>query len=129
MDDFVQLAQGSTNKLNAVRNHLLHTVDEVLATPEDASRQEAISLKKLKKGDGSWATRKAVLGWILDTSRQTLELPAHRKTACIQLGHADLIVIRPIQIVVAIALVNFAERLYATQPASDRVRLSRYRMR
>ena len=30
-------------------------------------------------GDGSWATRKLILGWILDTIRQTIELPAHRK--------------------------------------------------
>ncbi len=38
-----------------------------------------MSLKKLLKGDGSWATRKLILGWILDTVRQTLELPPHRK--------------------------------------------------
>jgi hypothetical protein len=31
------------------------------------------------KGDGSWAVRKILLGWILDAIRQTLELPAHRK--------------------------------------------------
>jgi hypothetical protein len=34
-------------------------------------------LKKLLKGDATWATRKAVLGWVLDTVEKTLELPAH----------------------------------------------------
>ena len=33
----------------------------------------------MKKGDGSWSTRKELLGWIVDTVRQTLELPPHRK--------------------------------------------------
>ena len=42
-------------------------------------RNEAISLKKLLKGDGSWGTRKIILGWLIDTIRQTIELPPHRK--------------------------------------------------
>jgi hypothetical protein len=37
-------------------------------------RKEAISEKKLNKGDGGWSQRKEVLGWILDTSKGTLEL-------------------------------------------------------
>jgi hypothetical protein len=36
-------------------------------------------LKKLLKGDGSWGTRKLILGWIIDTLSQTIELPEHRK--------------------------------------------------
>jgi hypothetical protein len=32
--------------------------------------------KKLLKGDGCWTTRKVVLGWLLDTVRQTIELPS-----------------------------------------------------
>ena len=55
--------------------------DKVLAQPllSKAHRAEAISLKKLLKGDGSWATRKLILGWIIDTLRQTLEIPAYCK--------------------------------------------------
>ena len=45
------------------------------------TRLEAISLKKLLKGEGSWNTRKVILGWIANTVRQTIELPAHRKQA------------------------------------------------
>ena len=54
-------------------------VDQVLATPDETveKRLEAISLKKLLKGEGSWNTRKVILCWIVDTVRQTIEMPAH----------------------------------------------------
>ena len=41
-------------------------------------RQEPASVKKLLKGDGTWDTRKIILGWILDTVNGTIELPPHR---------------------------------------------------
>ena len=67
--------------MKALRRSLWHAVDEVLTKPKEAttSRPEAISLKKLARGDGSWCARKEILGWIVDTLRQTLELPGHRK--------------------------------------------------
>ena len=81
MDDFIQLGQGGPARMKALRQHLLHAIDQVLARPEVSpdQRLEAVSLKKLLKGDGSWGTRKVILGWIVDTVRQTIELPAHRK--------------------------------------------------
>ena len=65
----------------ALRRHLLSTIDRVLAQPnsEESYRREAVSLKKLMKGDGAWSTRKIILGWVIDTVRQTVELPPHRK--------------------------------------------------
>ena len=44
--------------MNVLRRHLLHSIDKVLARPKvsSESRREAVSLKKMKKGDGSWAT-------------------------------------------------------------------------
>ena len=83
VDDFIQIGQGSTQRLNTLRRHLFHAIDEVLSRPglSEAHRNEAISLKKLLQGDGSWCTRKLILGWIIDTVRQTLELPPHRKIA------------------------------------------------
>ena len=55
-------------------------IDQVLSQPSEGSkRHEAVSLKKLLSGDGSWSTRKLILGWIVNTMRQTLELPPHRK--------------------------------------------------
>ncbi len=80
VDDFIQAGQGEAKRLGVLRRHLLHSIDEVLAQPmPDDKRNEAVSLKKLLKGDGGWNTRKLILGWIIDTARQTLELPAHRK--------------------------------------------------
>jgi hypothetical protein len=80
VDDFIQAGQGDVQQLTDLRRQLLHCVDEVLARPlPDESRNEAVSLKKLLKGDGSWGTRKLILGWIVDTVRQTIELPPHRK--------------------------------------------------
>ena len=67
--------------MGALRRHLLHAIDSVLAKPDVSSNQrnEAVSLKKMRMGDGSWSTRKELLGWIVNTMRQTLELPPHRK--------------------------------------------------
>ena len=48
-------------------------------------RAEAVSLKKLLQGDGSWNTQKIILGWIIDTLQQTLKLPAHRKRTLAQI--------------------------------------------
>ena len=62
-------------------------MDRVLAPPDvsELKRNEAISLKKLRKGDGCWTTRKVILGWIINTLRQTLEIPGHRKVELTQL--------------------------------------------
>ena len=80
MDDFIQLGQGGKNRMITLRGYLLDAVDQVLSKPlPESQRVEAVSLKKLLKGDGSWATRKVILGWILDTVRQTIELTPHRK--------------------------------------------------
>ena len=67
--------------MTALRGHLLDAIDSVLSqpAPDEQHRHEAVSLKKLLKGDGSWATRKLILGWVIDTIQQTIELPPHRK--------------------------------------------------
>ena len=91
VDDFIQVGQGGPKRMHTLRRHLLHSIDKVLATPAstDPDRNEAVSEKKMRKGDGSWATRKVLLGWVVDFLRQTLELPPHRK---LELGQifADL---------------------------------------
>ena len=91
VDDFIQLGQGGRRRMNTLRNHLLHAVDQVLAQPQadETHRNEAISIKKLLKGDGSWGTRKIVLGWIIDTVRQTIELPDFRRQQLVEI-FADL---------------------------------------
>ena len=81
VDDFLSLFQGTAaERLNATRT-LLNVLDQVLRPlhPNDHTlRQEPASVKKLKKGDGTWSTRKTVLGWVLDTAAKTIELPPHR---------------------------------------------------
>ena len=87
VDDFIQAGQGGHQRMKALRNHLLHAIDTVLAQPnlDETHRNEAISLKKLLQGDGSWNTRKVILGWIVDTIRHTIELPPHRKETLAQI--------------------------------------------
>ena len=81
VDDFIQLGQGGKRRMLALRRHLYHAIDDILASPNVSveQRNEALSLKKLLKGEGAWETRKVLLGWIVDAMRQTIELPAHRK--------------------------------------------------
>ena len=80
VDDFCNLVQGNARRRRVARRILFHAIDEVLR-PLDASHafhQEPISVKKLLKGDGCWGTTKILLGWLIDTVTQTLELPPHR---------------------------------------------------
>ena len=81
VDDFIGLAQGSRRWCRNVRRCILHAVDRVFAerTPQTLQRKEAVSERKLAKGNGGWNRRKEVLGWILDTERGTLELTDRRK--------------------------------------------------
>ena len=81
VDDFIQAIQGSpTARLNHLRR-LLHCIDAVFR-PVDSHdsplRKHVPSLKKMLAGDAHLSTRKVVLGWTIDTVRQTLELPPHR---------------------------------------------------
>jgi hypothetical protein len=81
MDDFLGLAQGHPGLRNQVRSKLLHAIDCIfrpLATTDDSTRKQPISIKKLNNGDGKWATRKTLLGWVVDTITNTIELPPHR---------------------------------------------------
>lgn len=82
MDDFLGLAQGYPGLRERVRSTLLHSIDKIFR-PLDLSdagspRKEPVSLSKLAKGDAKWSTRKCLLGWIIDTVSETIELPDHR---------------------------------------------------
>ena len=76
VDDFIGIAQGSQCQCQNVCCCIMHAVDNVFSQPDlaTAQRKEAVSEKKLLKGEGGWRQRKEILGWILDTSRGTLEL-------------------------------------------------------
>ena len=81
VDDFIGLAQGSTHSRRRVKRALFHALDLIfrpLDEEDDEYRQEPASVKKLRKGDGTWSTIKTILGWIIDTLAMTIQLPPHR---------------------------------------------------
>jgi hypothetical protein len=81
LDDFIGVVQGNLKRRQRVKRAFLHSLDKVFRKVDkldNPHRQEPASLKKLLKGDATWSTRKAVLGWVLDTVEKTLELPARR---------------------------------------------------
>jgi hypothetical protein len=81
VDDFIGMVQGGSAHRRHVKRTLLHALDTVfrkLEPGDDPHRQEPASLKKMRKGDATWATRKAILGWTIDTIAKTIELPPHR---------------------------------------------------
>jgi hypothetical protein len=72
--------QGNARRHRVARWILFHAIDEVICPlhPTHEFHQEPILIKKLLKGDRCWGTTKLLLGWLIDTVRQTLELPPHR---------------------------------------------------
>jgi hypothetical protein len=83
VDDFIGMVQGNKWQREQVKRALLHSLDRVyrkISPNDNTHRQEPASVKKLLKGDGTWATRKVILGWIIDTVQGTIELPPHRIT-------------------------------------------------
>jgi hypothetical protein len=80
VDDFCNLVQGNARRRRVARRILFHAIDEVIRPldPSHEFHQEPISIKKLLKGDGCWSTSKILLGWLINTAKQTLELPPHR---------------------------------------------------
>lgn len=81
VDDFITVAQGSRRRRLDIKRKFLHSLDQVfrpLSPCDGPHRQEPASEKKFKQGDGTWATKKLVLGWIIDTIESTITLPPHR---------------------------------------------------
>ena len=88
MDDFLCLAQGHPGLRERVRSTVFKSIDDVLrpnCNTDSSHRLEPISLSKLAKGDAKWATRKILLGWIVDTVAETIELPEHRRIRLLEI--------------------------------------------
>ena len=78
IDDLIGASQG--DPLQVVRA-VLHAADQVfrpLSDEDGPHRQEPVSVKKLRKGDGFPCTRKVVLGWLIDTRAGTIHLSPRR---------------------------------------------------
>ena len=80
VDDFIALLQGTPHRQRHAMRSLLHTLDVVFRPlePEEEHRQEPASVKKLRKGDACWSTRKVILGWLIATLAGTIQLPSPR---------------------------------------------------
>ena len=91
VDDFIGIMQGSWCHCQNVRQCIMHAVDDIFSQLDaiTAKRKEAVSEKKLLKGEGRWSQWKEILGWILDTSWGTLELTNQQKS-CILAIFDDL---------------------------------------
>ena len=76
VDNFIGIMQGSQCQCKNVRHCIMHAVDNVFSQPDlvTMQRKEAVSEKKLLKGEGGWSQCKEILGWILDTSQGTFKL-------------------------------------------------------
>ena len=90
MDDFLGLAQGHPLLRDRVRSALFHSIDTIFrpldSVDNHTCRREPISISKLAK----WSTRKCLLGWIIDTVNETIELPEHRRLRLLDLLHTLL---------------------------------------
>jgi hypothetical protein len=81
VDNFLSLVQGGKRRQLQVKRSLLHALDSViraLDASDGPHRQEPASVKKLLKGDGTWATAKIFLGWLINTVSKTIQFPPHR---------------------------------------------------
>ena len=83
VDDEILLAQGTPTQLQQFKRQALHLNDWIFRANDNHDNptvcKEPISESKLLKGDACWSTTKVIIGWMLDTLRGTIELPAHRK--------------------------------------------------
>ena len=77
IDDFLALIQ-STNKdhITKLTRSLLNAISDIFPPPEITGSKMGppISVKKLI-AEGTWETRKEILGWLLDGIALTIELP------------------------------------------------------
>ena len=74
--------KGGATERRKMTQHLFRAIDELLRpnNKDNIAREEPISLKKLRKGDVAWSTKKVILGWAIDTKKQVLTLPDDRKS-------------------------------------------------
>jgi hypothetical protein len=88
VDDFIGMVQGSFGHRQQAKRILLTPLDKVLRrldAQDNFHRQEMSSVKKMLKGDATWATRKIVLGWLLDTCSMTIQFPSHQVVCLFEL--------------------------------------------
>ena len=78
VDDFIAITNnGSHEHLTHLSRAMLHGIHSVFPPPEKSGHTgpEPISEKKLEEGEGTWKTTKEILGWLVDGTMFTVQLP------------------------------------------------------
>ena len=101
VDDYIGLVQ--TTDPAQLRHHsraLLHAIHQIFPPPDATgdTGEDPISYKKLvTEGEGIWATRKEILGWIFDGFHRTMQLPPKKVTkirdtiqSILRAGHCEV---------------------------------------
>ncbi len=80
------VAAPSHEALLHFRQAVLHGIHKIFPLPDpmDNAEDEPISIKKLKQGEGRWATRKEILGWLFDGTTRCINLPTNKVTSILQ---------------------------------------------
>ena len=79
VDDFISFVLApSEEQLRHVATAVMHGIHDVF-TPDDDEERDPISAKKLKKGDGTFSTRKCVLGFDFDGVEKTIWLEEEKR--------------------------------------------------
>ena len=74
VDNFLGIIQGNKDRREEVKRDILHSLDNVLRpiSPTDLPTcQDPASLKKMKQGNSTWATKKILLGWVSNSNPST----------------------------------------------------------
>ena len=98
VDDFIALIQATDPAhIRKVSRHLLHAIDNVFPdqTVTGSCMGPAVSTKKLM-AEGTWETRKEILGWIIDGIHRTIELPDKKAKALLESLKATYRSARPV---------------------------------
>ena len=88
VDDFIAITNnGSTEHLTHLSRAMLHGIHSVFPPPETSGHhgQDPISQKKLDEGEGTWNTTKEILGWIVNGTMFTVQLPPSKCQKIIKL--------------------------------------------
>ena len=92
IDDFIAFAQ-TTRKSDLVHisRSLLNAINNIFPPREVTGHpgEEPIAIKKLEDGDGIWASRKEILGWIFNGATRGMEL-APTKVKAIKIELRDI---------------------------------------
>ncbi|KAL7545707.1 hypothetical protein ACHAWF_009056, partial [Thalassiosira exigua] len=84
VDDFAQMVQApNVDALRHCSRAVLHAIHSVFPPPDITGHagEDPISLKKLLEGEGLWAVRKEILGWMMDGATRCIELAEAKQQA------------------------------------------------